>query len=125
MHFFHRTKKLALAFLFFLPSLASAEESHQWLPVDSTDLQMKEFKRLPGAEAVLLYYADEIDDVSHSEFCYSRIKVLTDGGNQYANLEIPKGENTSVVDLFARTLHPDGKVVESPDRPFEMVVFRG
>ncbi len=125
MHYFNCASKIFLGAFFFLSVLASAEESHQWLPVDSKDLQMKEFKQLPGAEAVLLYYANEIDDVRHTEFFYSRIKVLTDGGKQYADVEIPRAEKTSVVDLFARTIHPDGKIVESRDRPFEKVVFRG
>jgi hypothetical protein len=125
MHYLSRATKIFLGTFLFLSVLASAEDGHQWLPVDSKDLQMKEFKQLPGAGAVLLYYADEIDDVRHTEFFYSRIKILTDGGKQYADVEIPRAEKISVVDLFARTIHPDGKIVESRDRPFEKVVFRG
>ena len=96
-----------------------------WLPLDPKDLQMKEFKQLPGAEAVLLYYQNEIDDVSHTEFFYSRIKVLTDGGKRHANVEIPMTDKTSVMELAARTIHPDGKIVDLANQPFEKVVFKG
>jgi hypothetical protein len=117
-------RKMLFGALLFLPVLASADEVHPWLPVDSKDLQMKEFKPLPGAEAVLLYYANEIDDVGHYNFFYSRVKIFSDGGKQYANVEIPTPEKATLTDFFARTIHPDGKIVELTDRPFEKVVLR-
>ena len=112
-----------MAFLF-IPLLAAAE-ARPWLPVDPKDLQMKELKQIPGAQAALLYYADEIDDASHNEFFYSRIKIFSDGGKQYANVEIPLREKLSVENLFARTIHPDGKIVEMTARPYEKVVLKG
>lgn len=125
MYLVNPLKKLLLAAFLLLAVLAARADSRPWLPVDPRDLQMKEFKPLPGAEAVLLYYQNEIDDVSHTEFLYSRIKVLTESGKRHANVEIPITEKTAVVDLFARTIHPDGKIVELADRPFEKVVFKG
>lgn len=125
MHFANLARRIFLGAFLLLSVFAAAEESRAWLPVDPKDLQMKEFKQVPGAEAVLLYYANEIDDVSHTNFLYTRIKILTDGGKHYANVEIPTVEKMSVVDLFARTIHPDGKIVELTDRPFEKVVFQG
>src|SRR5580765_6543793 len=104
---------------------ATAAETHDWLPIDSQDLAMKEFKSVPGAEAVQLYYANEIDDVGRTNFFYSRIKILTDGGKRFANVEIPMAEKTSISDLFARTIHADGKISELVDRAFEKVVFKG
>ena len=68
-------KTFLLGVFLLLSALAATAQSHVWLPLDPKDLQMKEFKQLPGAEAVLLYYQNEIDDVSHTEFFYSRIKV--------------------------------------------------
>lgn len=124
MSFLKLAEKGLLGAILFLPVSAMAEP-HAWLPVEQKDLQMKEFKPVPGAEAVLLYYANEIDDVSHTEFYYSRIKILTDVGKHYANVEIPMTEKTSVVELMARTLHPDGKISDVVDRAFEKVVFKG
>jgi len=113
------------AFLLVSALDATAAETHDWLPIDSKDLAMKEFKSVPGAEAVQLYYANEIDDVGRTNFFYSRIKILNDGGKRFANVEIPVAEKTSISDLFARTIHPDGKISEVVDRAFEKVVFKG
>lgn len=110
---------------FLLLSILAPAQDRSWRPVDPQDLQMKEIKQVPGAEGVLLYYADEIDDVSHSEFFYSRIKIFTDGGKHRANVEIPMTEKNSVTGLLGRTIHPDGKIVDMVERPFEKVVFKG
>jgi hypothetical protein len=105
--------------------LAALADARPWLPLEPGALQMKELKQLPGAEAALLYYADEIDDNSHTEFLYSRIKIFGDGGKRFADVEIPMLEKTSVEDLLARTIHPDGKIVEMTSRPYEKVVLKG
>ena len=118
-------RKVFLGVFLLLAALGAAAQSHTWLTVDPKDLQMKESTQLPGAEAILLYYQQEIDDVNHTEFFYSRIKILGDGGKQYANVEIPMTDKTSVMSLLARTIHPDGRIVDFKERPFEKVVFRG
>jgi uncharacterized protein DUF3857/transglutaminase superfamily protein len=124
MSFSYCVRKLWPVALLFVP-LPAAAEGRPWLPVDPKDLQMKELKQIPGAQAALLYYADEIDDSSHNEFFYSRIKIFSDGGKQYANVEIPLLEKFSVENLFARTVHADGKIVETTVRPYEKVVLKG
>jgi hypothetical protein len=124
MSFSSCMKKLCAAGLLLIPLLAAAE-ARPWLPVDPKDLQMKELKQIPGAQAALLYYADEIDDAGHNEFFYSRIKIFSDGGKQYANVEIPLLEKFSIEDLSARTIHADGKIVEMTARPYEKVVLKG
>lgn len=121
--FANLARKIWLAGLLFLAIPALAQD-HGWLPLEPRDLQMKELKQVPGAEGVLLYYADEVDDTNHSEFFYSRIKILTDGGKHLADIEIPLLEKGSVTELLARTIHPDGKIVDYNDRPFEKVVFK-
>ena len=124
MSFSNCVRKAWPAVLLLCPLLC-AGQGRPWLPVDSKDLQMKELQQVPGAQASLLYYADEIDDTSHNEFFYSRIKIFSDGGKQYANVEIPLREKFSVENLAARTIHADGKIVEMAARPFEKVVVKG
>lgn len=119
-----RVRRVVLSGCLLLPCMGLAQ-GHAWLPVEAQDLKMKEFSAAPGAEAVQLYYADEIDDVDHTEFFYSRIKVLTDGGKRHANIEIPMLEKTSINELYARTILPDGTIVEFTDKPFEKTVYRG
>ncbi len=117
-------RKLWPAVFLFIPVMAAAQ-GRPWLPIDPKDLQMKELTQIPGAQAALLYYADEIDDASHNEFFYSRIKIFSDGGKQYANVEIPLLEKFSVENFQARTVHSDGKIVEMTARPYEKVVLKG
>jgi hypothetical protein len=124
MSFSNCVRKAWPAVLLLCPLLC-AGQGRPWLPVDSKDLQMKELKQIPGAQAALLYYADEIDDSSHNEFVYSRTKIFSDGGKQYANVEIPLLEKFSVDNFLARTIHPDGKIVEMTARPYEKVVLKG
>ncbi len=103
---------------------AASGPGEDFLPINPQELQMTEFKPVPGAAAVLLYYANQIDDVEHSEFFYSRIKIFSDGGKRHANVEIPMVEKTEITGLAARTIHPDGTIIALTEQPFEKTVFR-
>ena len=96
-----------------------------WQPITQADLQLKEVPGVTGAEAVQMYYADEIDDVEHDEFFYSRIKVLSDAGMDRANVEIPIFPGTSIHDIEARTIHPDGGIVAFNESSFERTIVKG
>ena len=110
---------------FLLWTISGFADEHSWAPLNTEDLKMTEFKAQPGAEAVLLYYANEIDDVAHKEFLYSRIKILNDLGKRFATVEIPLTDKASVTDLYARTIHPDGSITEFTGQPFDKDVLRG
>ena len=58
------------------------------------------------------------------QFFYHRIKILTDAGRQYANVEIPIDPLFHFVDLKARTIHPDGSIVEFTGKPFEKTIVK-
>lgn len=105
----------------------------EWLPITPQDLQMKEVPGHAGAPAVRLYYSQDLDDNSYTETVYERIKILSEKGTQpvsgYADAEIPILDNPNVYvtmsDLRARTVHPDGSIVEFTGKPFEKVVAKG
>ncbi len=106
-------------------SLAQKED---WLPVTQQDQQVKEVPGVPGAKAIQLYYAHYIDDNNHSQFFYNRIKILTEAGKDvrgYADVEIPVLPFFSVNNLKARTIHPDGTIVEFTGKPFEKTIIKG
>ncbi len=91
---------------------------------------MKSEPLAPGAPAIILYRQVDRDDngtTSHEEN-FVRIKVLNEEGRKYANLEIPfvKGQD-NVVNVKARTIRPDGSVVNSDGKIFEksLVKSRG
>ena len=106
-----------------LSSLCFAQKE-DWLPITAQDQQIKEVPGNPGASAVQLYYADYIDDEAHTEFIYHRIKVLTDKGKEHGDVEIVLLPSISVGDLKARTIHPDGKIIEFTGKPFEKTIFK-
>jgi hypothetical protein len=108
--------------LFSAPLMLAQKEG--WIPITSEDLQMKEVPGDPGASAVLLYYANYIDDNVDSEFVYRRIKILKDDGKKYANVEIEVGPFSTLNDLKARTIRPDGSIVDFTGKPFDKVVYR-
>jgi hypothetical protein len=78
----------ALAALLSL-ALTMPARADEWQPVSPGDLQMKEEPKAPKAAAIFLYRQVDRDDANSIESIYSRIKVLTDEGRKYANVEIP------------------------------------
>lgn len=121
-----KSLRWGLAFGFFLLALlpACGQQSEDWLPITARDLEMKDVPGDRGAPAVQLYYADFRDDVRESEFIYKRIKILTERGKDYANVEIEVPQHDSIGDLQARTIHPDNSIVEFKGRPFDKIVVR-
>ncbi len=81
----------------------------------------------PGAPAVILYRQVDRDDngrTSHQDE-YVRIKILTEEGRKYANVEIPFfKENEDVVHVRARTIRPDGSTAEFDGKVFEQSLVK-
>lgn len=125
---------LAFVFCLFFTLVLSAQKE-DWLPITPQDLQYKEVPGNKGASAVRLYYAQHINDNTSSCFIYQRIKILNEKalnpdsrGKTYADIEIPiltfEGIVENIVDLKARTIKPDGSIVEFTGKPYEKVVFK-
>src|SRR5258708_2665016 len=97
-----------------------------WLPVTPQDLEFKQVPGNSGAPAVILYHRHDIDDNTQSEFRYFRIKVLNAKGQQYADVEIPVlNIRVEMTDLKARTIRPNGSMVEFNGKVFEKTLFKG
>lgn len=130
-----RIVRTCLLVLCFLVSLTSFAQKEDWLPITPQDLQYKEVPGNKGASAVRLYYAQYINDNTSSIFVYERIKILNEKalnpdsrGKTYADIEIPLNVVEDIVqtitDLKARTIKPDGSIVEFNGKPFEKTVFK-
>jgi len=112
--------------LLVFPALCCGQ-NYDWQPITRQDMQLKEIAGYPNEPAVLLYHADYItyvSDYDQNEFVYNRIKVLTDAGKAYANVEIQLAPWIKIHDLEARTIHPNGSISELSSKPFEKVVFK-
>ncbi|MBS0419572.1 MAG: DUF3857 and transglutaminase domain-containing protein [Proteobacteria bacterium] len=93
--------------------------SAEWLPATADELQMTREPKAPGAAAIYLYTQVDRDDTDAVTYYYTRVKILTEEGRKYGNVEIPyiKGAE-SVKAIEARTIRPDGSVV-----PFDGTVY--
>jgi hypothetical protein len=100
-------------------------QSEDWQPLSPQDQQIKEVPGNPGAAAIQLYYANQLHDNERYEFYYKRIKVLNDSGKQYADVEITGNLDSKITNLKARTIHPDGSIVEFTGKPFDKTIFKG
>jgi hypothetical protein len=91
-------------------------------PVSPDELKMTSEPLAPGAPAIILYRQVDRDDngkTSHEDN-YVRIKILTEEGRKYADVEIPfyRG-NRNVIGIHARTIKPDGSIVPFDGKVFE------
>jgi hypothetical protein len=130
-----RIARYCLSVVCFLAPLVSFAQKDDWLPVTPQDLQYKEVPGNKGASAVRLYYAQHINDNTSSWFIYERIKILNEKalnpdarGKTYADVEIPLFNFDDIVetitDLKARTIKPDGTIVEFTGKPFEKIIYK-
>lgn len=121
-----RPARLVLAALLFMVSSFAFAQKEDWLPVTKQDLEIREVPGEPGASAIQLYYADFIFDASHSEFIYHRIKVLNEKGrDKYSDVEIEVPPEMSISSLKARTIRPDGSIVDFSGKPFQKTIVKG
>ena len=94
-------------------ALALPVRAEDWQPVSTDDMQMKREAKAPKAAAIYLYRQVDRDDADSTEEIYSRIKILTDEGRKYANVEIPYFQGSdSIRALRARVIHTDGSIVD-------------
>ena len=105
-----------------VPPLLASDE---FPPISADELSMKQYPGSPGAAAVILERRIFTDAAEATESHYTRIKILTDEGKKYADVEIPYSKTwSSVGDIHARTVHPDGTVVPFVGKPFEKEIVR-
>jgi hypothetical protein len=86
--------------------------SDDWQPISPEDLKMTKEPLAPSAPAIMLYRQVDRDDNGPWETIYVRIKIFTEEGRQFADVEIPFDKRTeSIRAIQARTIHPDGSII--------------
>ena len=91
-------------------------------PVSPEESKMTSEPLAPGAPAIILYRQVDRDDNGHTSHQdnYFRIKILTDEGRKYADIEIPFFKaSEDVVNVHARTIRPDGSIANFDGKVFE------
>lgn len=96
-------------------------------PVSPEELKITSEPLAPGAPAILLYRQVDRDDngkTSHEDN-YFRIKILTDEGRKWADIEIPfVKQSEDIVNIRARTIRPDGTVTNFDGKIYEKTVVK-
>ena len=105
--------------------LASASTGFQ--PVSPDELHMASEPKAPGAPAIILFRQVDRDDngrTSHEDD-YFRVKIFTEEGRKYADIEIPffKG-GANISNIHARTIRPDGSIANFEGKAFEKPIAK-
>lgn len=94
-------------------------------PIPAEERTLKSEPNAPGAHAIILLWTDDQDDTESHEVEYVRLKIFTEEGKKYADIEIPYLQDvTAISDIKARTVHSDGTVVPFTGKPFDKLVVK-
>jgi Domain of Unknown Function with PDB structure (DUF3857)/Transglutaminase-like superfamily len=89
------------------------------------ELAMKSAAMAPGAPAVILDWVQRSDDVNFQRSEYVRIKIFTDEGKKYGDVEIPyEPKYWDVRRLEARVTMPDGSIVPFNGKVYDKTLFK-
>ena len=107
--------------------LTPPAKADEWQPISPEELKMTGLAEAPGAPAVYLYRQVDRNDSGRAatEYNYIRIKILTEEGRKYANIEIPfvRGR-ISVSSIRARLVRPDGSVAAFDGKVYENTISK-
>ncbi|MDR3674491.1 MAG: DUF3857 domain-containing protein [Acidobacteriota bacterium] len=131
----HRLRRVSLFLLLigvlgwaWCPQAAHAVSSATvFRPVNPEELKMTAEPAAPGAPAVILFrevYRDDNVQTGHEDD-YFRIKILTEEGRKYADVEIPYSKDVGDVNsIRGRTIKPDGSIVDFEGKAFTKSIIK-
>ena len=99
----------------------------EWQPISPAELQMTSVPEAPGAPAVILYRQVDRDDSARTgnPYNYVRIKILTEEGRKYGDVEIPFFKDQGTIhSLKARTIRPDGTIANFEGKAFDKTIVK-
>jgi hypothetical protein len=113
-----------------LATFSAAAHAEQWTAPTPEELKMTSQPQVPGAAAVYLFKEEITDDHLHMWSKYARIKILTEAGKEYANVELKQYSSSdnggyTIAAIAGRTIHPDGSIIPFTGKPFEKLIEKG
>ena len=96
-------------------------------PVSPEELKMTSEPQAPGAPAIVLFRQVDRDDrgISSHEDDYVRVKILTEEGRKYADVELAYDRDLmNVTGIKARTIRPDGTIVNFEGKAFDKTIAK-
>ena len=114
----------ALLALILTTPLASGRDAIQWPPIEPEELALEENPAAPGSSAMIMMKLDIRDDAKGVREIYYRIKIFKDSGREYGDIDIPYEGSEKVTDIAARTIRPDGRVIEFKGAIYDKTLFK-
>jgi transglutaminase-like putative cysteine protease len=99
----------------------------EWAPIPPEELKMTSLAEAPGAPAVILYRQVDRDDNARTghEENYVRIKILTEEGRKFGDVEIPYfHEQGTIISIHARTVRPDGTTANFDGKAYDKTIVK-
>lgn len=97
----------------------------EWQPISQEELKMTSVPEAPGAPAIYLYRQVDRNDQESHEYNYVRIKILTEEGRKYADVEIPfLKDSGDIRNIKARTIRPDGTIAAFEGKAYEKTIMK-
>ncbi len=101
------------------------QSSDTWQAVPGDDLALKDNPANPGSSAMILERQIYTDDAKRIQTEWVRIKVFTEEGRAYADVEIPYlAKSTTIEGIRGRAVRPDGAVIPFDGTVFDKVVAK-
>ncbi len=113
-----------------LIALAPVVHADQWTAPTPEGRKMTSQSQVPGASAVYLFKEEITEDKLHMWSKYVRLKVLTEAGKDYANVELKQYSSSehggySIGGIAGRTIHPDGTIIPFTGKPMDKLIEKG
>lgn len=107
---------------------AGFSQTQDFRPATPAELAMKNAPTAPGAPAAILDWVRVDDHTSGYSAEYYRVKVFSEEGKKYANVEAAYMPGypayARVTDITARTIQPDGRIVPFDGKVYEKVLYK-
>ena len=117
-------RRLALCLFVSLLS-AALYAGDDFRPATPDELAMEDASWSPGASAVLLDWEVRHDDQDSRAIEYVRLKVLTEEGKKYGDIELLSIPHVHQVrGIKARTIAPDGAIAEFKGKIYDKIVIK-
>ena len=93
-----------------------AAVGEDWRPIEASDLALKAPIVEPNADSEAIFWDIRVDDNRANDLVlshYVRIKIFNERGrDKHSKIDIPYLNGTKIKDVAARTIKPDGSIVE-------------
>lgn len=94
-------------------------------PISKEELQLKDNPAHPGDPAIILYHEIDTDSSKSTETHFVRIKIFTEAGKKYGDVEIPYlGSRYKIENIQARSVDPEGHSAEFTGSIFDRILLR-